>query len=56
MIKLYVTDICETCRVVLDIFNNLGLTCEIVNTSSNMSDDELDEMLDYNIKNYQEKL
>ena len=52
MIKLYTTEVCETCRAVIDTFNELGLTCEVVNTSANLSDEELDEMLNYNINSY----
>ena len=52
MIKLYVIEICETCRTIIDTLNELGLTCEVVNTSANLSDEELDEMLNYNINSY----
>lgn len=52
MIKLYTTEVCETCRTVIDTVNELGLTCEVVNTSANLSDEELDEMLNYNINSY----
>lgn len=52
MIKLYTTEVCDTCKTVIDTFNELGLTCEIVNTSANLSDEELDEMLSYNINSY----
>lgn len=52
MIKLYVIEICETCRTIIDILNELGLTCEVINTSANLSDEELDEMLNYNINSY----
>lgn len=52
MIKLYTTEVCETCRAVIDTLNELGLTCEVVNTSTNLSDEELDEMLNYNINSY----
>ena len=52
MIKLYVIEICETCRSVIDIFNDLGLTCEVINMSANLEDEELDEMMNYNINSY----
>lgn len=52
MIKLYVIEICETCRSIIDILNELGLTCEVINTSTNLSDEELDEMLNYSINSY----
>lgn len=52
MIKLYVTEVCETCRSIIDILNELGLTCEVINTSANLSDEELDEMLNYSINSY----
>ena len=52
MIKLYVTEVCETCRSIIDILNKLGLTCEVINTSANLSDEELDEMLNYSINSY----
>lgn len=52
MIKLYTTEVCDTCRSIIDTVNELGLTCEIVNTSANLSDEELDEMLNYNINSY----
>lgn len=52
MIKLYTTEICETCRTVIDTINELGLACGVVNTSANLSDEELDEMLNYNINSY----
>ena len=52
MIKLYTTEICETCRTVIDTLNELGSACEVVNTSANLSDEELDEMLSYNINSY----
>lgn len=52
MIKLYVIEICETCRTIIDTLNELGLTCEVINTSANLSDEELDDMLNYNINSY----
>ena len=52
MIKLYTTEVCETCRAVIDTFNELGLTCEVINVSANLPDEELDEMLNYNINSY----
>lgn len=52
MIKLYTVEICETCRSIIDIFNDLGLTCEVVNTSMNLEDEELDEMMNYSINSY----
>ena len=52
MIKLYVIEICETCRTIIDTLNELGLTCEVINVSANLSDEELDEMLNYNINSY----
>lgn len=52
MIKLYVIEICETCRTIIETLNELGLTCEVINTSANLSDEEIDEMLNYNINSY----
>ena len=52
MIKLYTTEVCETCRAVIDTLNELGLTCEVINVSANLSDEELYEMLNYNINSY----
>lgn len=52
MIKLYTTEVCDTCRSIIDTVNELGLTCEIVNISANLSDEELDEMLNYSINSY----
>lgn len=52
MIKLYTTEVCDTCRSIIDTVNELGLTCEVVNTAANLSNEELDEMLSCNINSY----
>lgn len=52
MIKLYTVETCDTCKSVIDILNDLGLTCEIINTSMNLEDEQLDEMMNYNVNNY----
>lgn len=52
MIKLYTVEVCETCKSIIDTLDNLGLTYEVVNMLMNLSDEEMDEMMDYNINSY----
>ena len=52
MIKLYTTEVCETCKSIIDMLDNLGLIYEVVNVLMNLEDEELDEMMNYNINSY----